>query len=190
MTTRHLLTSAILAVLVLLAACGGGPEGTVDAKDIKTYDRLYQRASTTMLDAVDALDQDQRATRRETKKLADVICDPVWGDNVRQLRGRWDALYPKDESIADVSARVKKTMIASGWKYELGENRDIYVFTRKAGDGITLTAYFASNGFVPSKDGDGGWTDVTFETNCIDISDEVYDEILDRDFNKSFDEDY
>lgn len=186
MTIRYRLTSAVLAMLVLLTACAGGPEGTVDAKDIKTYDKLYRSASTTMLDAVRALNQDKRATRRETKKLTDDVCDPVWGDNVRQLSGRWDALYPKDESIADVSARVKKTMIASGWKYELGENRDIYVFTRKAGDGITLTAYFASNGFVPSKDGDGGWTDVTFETNCIDVSDEVYDKLLERYLDEDF----
>ena len=190
MTTRHQLASAILAVLVLLAACGGGPKGTVDAKDIKTYDKLYQRASTTMLDAVGALDQDKRATRRETKKLADATCDPVWGENVRQLRGRWDVLYPKGESIADVSARIKKTMTEAGWTYELGEDGITYVFTREAGDGITLTAFHYSKGLRPDPDGDGGWTDVQFETNCIDVSDEVYDEILDRDFDKSFDEDY
>ncbi len=190
MTIHYRMMSVVLATLVLLTACAGGPEGTVDAKDIKTYDRLYQRASATMLEAVRALNQDQRATRRETKKLTDVICDPVWGDNVRQLRGRWDARYPKGESIADVSARVKKTMTAAGWTYELGEDDITYVFTRQAGDGITLTAYFVSEGFVPAKDGDGGWTDVRFETNCIDVSDKVYEEVLDRDFDKSFDEDY
>ncbi len=179
MTTRRQLTSVVLAMLLLLAACGG-PEGTVDAKDIKTYDRLYRSASTTMLDAVGDLNQDKRATRRETKKLTDVICDPVWGDNVRQLRGRWDARYPKGESIADVSARIKKTMTEAGWTYELGEDDITYVFTRKAGDGITLTAFHYTKGLRPDPDGDGGWTDVQFETNCIDVSDEVYDKLLER----------